>query len=131
MDSHWTSLIASCADLCFKPWKHAVILQNVDELHEMSSEDFRDLHLIIECRSEEGDRKKERDLELEIYKSGDEVNIILMWYDQPGKPILWHGKHSIWMDSSNGLRSGCPDGGTSLEALARKLRSIFLYEDDM
>ena len=116
-------LVAKAADLCMKPWKHSAILQDQHELNEISTKELSDLRIIIECRNEEGHRKKDRDLELEIYKSGDELNIILMWVDQPNKPILWHGKHSVWMDGTTGKVCQCPHEGIVLESLARKIKS--------
>ena len=59
-----------------------------------------------------------------------DLSITLSWHLYPDRPILWHGKHSIWMDPVNGKRLQSPNGGEALEALARRLRSSFLVEDE-
>ncbi len=120
------SLIAAASDLCLKPWKHAVVKQNQELENEIYSENVVDLVLRIECRSCDGDRYPENDLELEIYRSASDLNLTLGWVHHEERPILWQGKHSVWMDSINGRRCQAPNNGTSLEALARRIRSLFL-----
>ncbi len=125
------SEVAKACDLCLKPWRHSVF--NISDPIEESlilEKRIIDLTLRVECRSKDGIRFPEYDLEVEIYRSGVDLSITLSWLSFPDRPILWQGKHSVWMDSSSGLRSSTPDGGSSLEALGRKLRSTFLYEDD-
>ncbi len=117
--------VAKACDYSLKPWKHSVV-DNSKNLSTLPKNNFIDLSLTIECRSKEGKRFPENDLEVEIYKSGVDLCITLSWISFPEKPILWHGKHSVWMDSSSGSRSLPPDGGASLEALARRLRASFV-----
>ncbi|KGG15164.1 hypothetical protein EV06_1031 [Prochlorococcus sp. MIT 0602] len=119
--------IAQACDYCLKPWRHSVIDISCDSIYKTTPEAM-DLTLRVESRSVEGQRYPEHDLEVEIFKSGNDLSITLSWAAFPDKPILWHGKHSIWMDSISGMRSHAPDGGSSLEALARRLRSSLLIE---
>ena len=123
--------VAKSCDICLKPWHHFVfdISAPIDS-NLSSSSQIIDLTLRVECRSQDGQRFPENDLEIEIYRSGADLSITLSWLSFPLKPILWYGKHSIWMDSLTGLRSQTPDGGSSLESLARRLRSSFLYEEE-
>ncbi len=134
IDSHKEDFIievAKACDICLKPWRHFVFDDsNSVESSFLSNEKIIDFSLRVECRSQDGQRVPENDLEVEIYRSGGDLSITLSWLSFPDRPILWHGKHSIWMNSSNGLRSQVPNGGSSLEALARRLRSSFLYEEE-
>ena len=120
--------IAKACDHCLKPWRHSIIDNSVALLSD-SLDELIDLTLKVECRGDNGERYPRNDLELEIYKSGSDLSITLSWPFYPNRPILWHGRHSIWMDPINGKRSSTPVEGSSLEALARRLRSIFLTEE--
>ena len=112
-------LIAKSADVCLKPWSHAVVL-----IDPSASEQRDDLHVRIETRDGEGHRHPERDLELEIYRSGEEINLMLSWWDQPERPMLWHGRHPVWMDGASGQRCTAPQDAGQLEALGRRLRAL-------
>ncbi len=117
------SLVAAAADLCIKPWRHAVVDQrSMDEAHSHSI-DLIELILRIESRSPDGTRCPEQDLELEIFQSGDELNLILSWSYKPENPILWQGQHPVWMDGESGRLCKPPNDSEPMEALARKLRS--------
>tara|TARA_B100001250_G_scaffold186181_1_gene160069 strand:+ start:412 stop:816 length:405 start_codon:yes stop_codon:yes gene_type:complete len=117
------SEVAKSADICLTPWKHSVLKKGIDSLSETKLSSFNELILRIECRDTDGLRNSDKDLDLEIFRSGSELNITLAWHNYPTRPILWQGKHSLWMDSINGQRSVMPIGGEPLEALARRLRS--------
>ena len=82
-------VIAHTADLCRKPYQHAVV--PIHEEAEPSSID--DLFVRIETRDASGSRMEAMDLELEIYRSGSDVNLMLSWCDQAERPML--GKGSI------------------------------------
>ena len=112
-------LIAKAADVCLKPWSHAVVL-----IDPSAPEQFDDLHVRIESRDGDGQRHPDRDLELEIYRSGDEINLMLSWWDQPDRPMLWHGRHPVWMDGASGQRCTAPQDASPLEALGRRLRAL-------
>ena len=112
-------LIAKAADVCLKPWSHAVVLIDPSAAVELD-----DLNVRIECRDGDGQRHPDRDLELEIYRSGDEVNLMLSWLDQPDRPMLWHGRHPVWMDAESGQRCSAPQDAAPLESLGRRLRSL-------
>ncbi len=120
--------VAKACDHCLKPWRHSVINNSVSSTFD-SSDEFIDLILKIECRDEKGQRYQLNDLELEVYKSGVDLSITISWASFLDRPILWYGRHSLWMDPVNGKRSETPEGGLSLEALARRLRSIFVKEE--
>ena len=79
---------------------------------------------MIECRSSNGERHSEHDLELEIFRSGDEMNLMISWIESHDKPILWHGKHSIWMEGATGQPCKPPEGAAMLEALARRIKAL-------
>ena len=119
------SEVAQSADLCLKPWKHSVLHHESHDIFNISLNDFKEIILKIESRDVNGIRHVEKDLELEIFRSGSELNIILSWCSFPLKPILWQGKHSLWMDANSGQRTSTPNEGVELEALARRLRSKF------
>ena len=120
--------VAKICDLCLKPCRHSVInvFANKDQ---NPNDEYFDLTLRIECRDMNGKRLKENDLEIEIYSSGVDLSITLSWLFYPDRPILWYGKHSVWMDSITGMQSNMPIDGSPLEALARRLRSFFLMEE--
>ena len=112
-------LIAKATDVCLKPWSHAVVL-----IDPSAPEQLDDLHVRIESRDGDGQRHPDRDLELEIYRSGDEINLMLSWWDQPERPMLWHGRHPVWMDGASGQRCSAPQDAGPLEALGRRLRAL-------
>jgi hypothetical protein len=64
------------------------------------------------------------DLELELYRSGAQLNLTLAWAADPARPMLWHGSHPVWMDGASGQRCERPRDGLPLEALARRLRAL-------
>ncbi len=110
------TLIAAAADVCRKPFIHAVLSGE-----DATTEDYR---ARIECRDSEGKRLPELDLELEVYRSGSDLNLTMTWTEQPERPMLWHGQHPVWMDGENGKRCSAPSDGAPLEALARRLRAV-------
>jgi hypothetical protein len=108
-------LVAAAADLCRKPLRHGVVLT--------STPGDEDCSLRLEARSPEGERMEEEDLDLEIYRSGEELNLTLSWRQDDSRPMLWHGSHPVWM-GAQGERCGRPVEGLPLEALARRLRAL-------
>ena len=112
-------LIAKAADVCLKPWNHAVV-----PIDPAASAELDDLNVRIECRDGDAQRHPEHDLELEIYRSGEEINLMLSWWDQPDRPMLWHGRHPVWMDGESGQRCAAPQDAAPLEALGRRLRAL-------
>ncbi len=117
-----------------KPWIHAVVLNDGSEAVDCTQEltdrfldnDSRDIVVRIECRNKEGNRYPKRDLELEIFRSGKDMNLILSWCNRPDCPLLWQGSHSVWMDSNSGKRCSTPRDGIELESLARRLQAFFV-----
>ena len=110
--------VAKAADLCMKPYVHSVSLDN-------QLNDFNDLIFKIQCRNIDGEREESMDIELEVYKSGNDLNMTLSWKSIVDRPILWQGKHSVWMESSSGVQCERPSYGKEFESLARRLRTIF------
>ena len=108
-----------------RPWRHAVLDVDLDLDKSLGNDYSLDLLLRIESRSQEGERYSEHDLDLEIYKSGTDINLIICWSNRPSSPILWHGKHSVWMDATSGKKCNAPLDSDSLESLARRLRGSF------
>ena len=131
--STWAALVARAADTCLKPWLHAVVVPDkmdlgdceVDLEKALLNNQPIDLRVRIECRTSEGDRRPDRDVELEIYRSGEDLNLMLSWLNQPQRPLLWQGHHPVWMDSNTGSRCSSPKDGAPMEALARRLRALF------
>jgi hypothetical protein len=122
-------LVASAADLCRKPLRHAVVTTPGpgDEGGDGAAdgpEESIDLCLRLEARTPAGERRPHEDLELEIYRSGSDLNLTLFWAHGEERPLLWQGSHPVWMDGITGLRCGCPADGAPLEALARRLRAL-------
>ena len=113
--------VAKAADLCLKPYVHSVCLEN----HLDNDKNLNDLILNIKCRNLDGQREESMDIELEVYKSGNELNMTISWKYLIDRPILWQGKHPIWMDSSSGVQCKTPSYGKLFEALARRLRTVF------
>mgnify|MGYP006960670610 FL=1 len=116
-------LIAKAADVCRKPWSHAVV-----PIDPSAPAELDDLNVRIECRDADGIRHPQHDLDLEIYRSGREINLMLSWSDQPERPMLWHGRHPVWMDGSLGQRTAAPEDAAPLEALGRRLRSLLHHD---
>ena len=121
----YVQLIASAADICMQPWKHAVVNLNREVNKVINFEEPIELVLRIECRNAEGERYPDNDLELEIYRSGMDLNLMLGWCNQLDKPILWHGNHSVWMNGNTGSRCKAPEDFHCFECLARRLRALF------
>ena len=117
VNTNLQQLVAAAADLCRKPLRHAVLPLGDDPTpHECC--------LRLEARSGDGVRCTQEDLELEIFRSGDALNLSLAWCHEPSRPLLWHGSHPVWMDAETGLRCERPQDGAALEALARRLRAL-------
>ena len=115
------SEVAKAADLCMKPYSHSVFLEN--QLDDEN--DLEDLIFKIQCRNIDGEREESMDIELEVYKSGNELNMTISWKSLIDRPILWQGKHPVWMDSSSGVQCEMPSYGKLFESLARRLRTVF------
>ena len=45
----------------------------------------------IQCRNLDGEREESMDIELEVFKSGNEVNMTISWKSLIDRPILWQG----------------------------------------
>lgn len=117
--------VAKAADLCLKPWRHAVRFKGDNP---SDAELCSDCELLIEARDAEGVRVPERDLELEIYRSGEDLNLMLSVVSDEAAPLLWHGSHPVWMQATSGERCERPAYGAPLEALCRRLRAWLVTE---
>lgn len=108
-------LVAAAADLCRKPLRHAV----VGAVHG----DSLDLCLRLEARTPEGERVPAEDLELEIYRSGEDLNLTLAWRQGEDHPCCGRAAiRSGWMGPRGCAAAAHPRG--PLEALARRLRAL-------
>jgi hypothetical protein len=110
--------VAAAADLCLKPHRHAVVISS----GQPGQEEECSLRLL--CRRADGERSELDDIELEIYRSGDDLHLMLSWPEQTDQPMLWQGNHPVWMDGDSGQRCERPPAGAGLEALARRLRAV-------
>ncbi len=127
-DKESISLIAAAAEACIKPWKFSVVLDGNKLLSAPPLpnlvESF-DINLLLECRDSHGIRHVEKDLELEIYRSGNELNLTISWHNISDNPILWQGQHAIWMNPSTGQKCQPPHESIPYESFARKIRALF------
>ena len=117
--------LAKAADLCFKPNRHALRFSGDPP---SSIGDCSDCALLIEARDPAGVRLPQIDLELEIYRSGDDLNLMLSRVRDEKAPMLWHGSHPVWMQASSGERCERPPDGAPLEALCRRIRALLAVE---
>lgn len=119
--------MAAAADLCRKPLRHAVLAAtnpaNPEQPSLEQAAELGECCLKLEARSPAGERLPDEDLELELYRSGDDLHLTLAWVEDPERPMLWQGRHPVWM-SSSGCRCERPPAGLPLEALARRLRAL-------
>lgn len=113
--------LAKAADLCLKPTRHALRFTGEPP---SSIGDCSDCAVLIEARDRDGVRLPERDLELEIYRSGEELNLMLTRLGDEQAPMLWHGNHPVWMHAVSGERCERPSDGAPHEALCRRIRAL-------
>ncbi len=114
-------LIAKSADLTNKPFLHSVV--KVNGKYEIGEED-NDLTVNILCRDKEGKRLEIYDLELELFKSNQELVLVISKLNFPNEPILWCGSKILWMDSNNGKKCVPPKYSSRLENLASRIKSF-------
>lgn len=107
--------LARAADLCLPPWRHGV------RLRDSSAEECT---VWIEARDADGERQPQHDLELEIYRSGRDLHLMLSRLANESAPLLWHGNHPVWLRADSGARCAAPADGAELEALCRRLRAL-------
>ena len=119
-------LLAKAADVCLKPARHAVRFTGPEP---STIGDSSDCCLRIEARDEAGTRLPERDLELEIYRSGPDLNLMLTQLGDEQAPLLWHGSHAVWMRASSGERCDRPPDGSPLEGFCRRVRALLSPQD--
>lgn len=110
---------ARAADLCLAPWLHAVRASQDDH-----QGDVGDCTLVIEARDTRGERHANRDLELEIYRSGRSIHLMLTKLGDEQAPLLWHGAHAVWLCAESGERCERPADGAAMEALCRRVRAL-------
>jgi hypothetical protein len=117
--------LAAAADLALKPCRHGVRFSG--EAPATIAE-CSDCCVRIEARSSDGERLEAQDLELELYRSGDQLNLMLSRVANDQAPLLWHGSHPVWMEASSGERCERPPDGAPLEALCRRIRALLASE---
>ncbi|MEO1001688.1 MAG: hypothetical protein AAFX65_01080 [Cyanobacteria bacterium J06638_7] len=113
-------LVAAAADHCRQPLRHAVLPLDGSSGNGAA----QDSCLRLEVRDASGSRQPHHDLELELYRSGEELHLTLAWASDANRPLLWQGSHPLWMDASSGQRCQRPGDGEPLESLARRLRAL-------
>ena len=113
--------LAKAADLCLKPNRHGLRFSG-DPPNDIGSCD--DCLLLIEVRDSAGMRLPEEDLELEIYRSGTALNLMLSKVNDHEAPLLWHGSHPVWMQAGSGERCERPADGAAFEGLCRRIRAL-------
>ena len=118
--------LAKAADLCLKPYRHALRFSGEPPT---TVGDCSDCVVRIEARGADGSRSAERDLELEIYRSGPDLNLMLSVVNDEQAPLLWHGSHPVWMHAASGERCDRPSDGAALEALCRRIRALLVDVD--
>ena len=118
--------LAAAADLTRKPLRHGVRFSG-ETPATLSA--CSDCCVRIEARTAEGDRLERADLELEIYRSGTDLNLMLSRVHDDLAPLLWHGQHPVWMHAATGERQERPADGAPLEALARRVRALLVITD--
>ena len=121
--------IALAAEICCKPFKYSVVCQEDNHKEIDTFELNDDLILILECRDIEGKRIFDKDIELEIYKSGDDFNIMINWVLTKDELVLWYGSHPVWINAQTGQRLSPANNTSTLESLARRIRAIFVPLD--
>ena len=123
-----SGLIAAAADVCRKPLRHAVVLLDADHPDQpIGLADLLDRGDDLSCGSSVEIRKGCVGLIRiwnGLYRSGDDLNLMLGWWDQPDRPLLWQGQHPVWMDGNTGQRCSAPQDAAPLEALTRRLRAL-------
>lgn len=107
--------LARAADLCHQPWIHAA---------RLLSADAGECTVRLEARNSAGERQPQHDLELEIYRSGADLNLMLSQVADEQAPLLWHGGHAVWLCSDSGEPCPAPPAGAPLEALGRRVRAL-------
>jgi hypothetical protein len=118
--------LAAAADLTCKPLRHAARFSGEPP---STSGQANDCCVRLEARNSAGERIETADLELEIYRSGDQLNLMLSRLGDEEAPLLWHGRHPVWMDGTTGERRERPADGASLEAFARRVRALLAIRD--
>ena len=114
-------LIAKAADLTNKPFIHTVVKKSGEYVFELNE---IDISLTILCRDIDGKRIEADDLELEIFKSNNNLVLVVSKLNLPEEPILWSGTKSIWMNSKNGKKCNSPHYSNKLENLATRIKAF-------
>lgn len=124
--------LARAADLCLPPWRHAVRLSEAADIEQVTGAGAAptplDCTLRIEARDGEGARQARHDLDLEIFRSGEELNLMLCRVAEEQAPLLWYGRHPVWLNPDTGERCERPADGAGLEAFCRRLRALLAAE---
>ncbi|MFM2158992.1 MAG: hypothetical protein RLZZ124_1466 [Cyanobacteriota bacterium] len=117
--------LARAADVCLRPHRHGLRFSGDPPA---TIGDCSDCCLLVEARDAGGERQPAFDLELEIYRSGSELNLMVSRVADESAPLLWHGQHPVWMEAASGLRCERPADGAPLEAFGRRVRALLSGE---
>ena len=116
------SILCKSADFINKPFIHSVVKINGD--FENIVDDNLNLTAHILCRDSKGNRIMRNDIEIEIFKSNNELILVLAKLHYPQEPLLWSGTKNIWMDSTSGRKCFPPKYSFSFENLASRIKSF-------
>ena len=120
-DQELNVLIAKSADLTNKPFLHSVL--NLDGEYDFDTNDL-DISFQILCRDIEGKRQENMDLELELFRSSNDIVLVIAKLNFPEDPILWSGSKNLWMDSKSGKKCDPPTYSFRIENLANRIKTI-------
>ena len=113
-------IVAKSANIVNKPYLHSVV--KISGEYDSSKIDDLDITFNILCRDSEGNRAERYDLEIEIFNSKNELNLIISKLNYPNEPILWSGNKNLWMDSKSGKKCEPPNYNFRIENLATRIK---------
>ena len=123
-DPDWLRpLLLTTARQCLGELVYGLVVDQADD---------RELTLRLVPRNAGGEVVAAATLALEIYRSGEDLSIMLEHLGAPHWPLLWQGVHPVWLDQEQGKACERPPDGKhapsarQLEALARRLRTVLL-----
>ena len=125
-----SGLIAAAADVCRKPLRHAVVLLDAEHPDQpIGLADLLDrgddLRLRLECRDQDGVRWADQDLELELYRSGDDLN--RCWAGGISPTALVMARTTSRVDGwQHRAALFSPTGCCPARGLTRRLRALLL-----
>ena len=115
-------IVAKSANIINKPYIHSVV--KISGEYDISKDDDLDITFNVLCRDSEGNRLERDDLEIEIFKSKNELVLLVSKLNYPNEPILWSGNKNLWMDSKSGKKCKPPNYNFRIENLATRIKKF-------